>query len=136
MRYTYKILLLLVITLTLSGCNASSEVVLANKVELLERDFKEFKYEDKDAYISPESDYVTIMKDDEIDQVFFTESNVTLFNDESGIYISNDVNLKLYKDKCYVDDNEYEIKSKECKKSNLGNNLSKYLKKNMPDVIK
>ena len=136
MKNRYKILMLLVVTLALSGCTTNNEVELANKAELLERNFKEFNYDDKEAYISPDSNYVTIIKDNKIVEAFLTETNATLYNDDTGIYISNGANSKVYKDKCFISEKEFEIESKECNGSSFGNNVNKYLKDNMPEIIK
>ena len=136
MKNVYKILMLLIVTLTLSGCTSNREVVLASKEELLERNFKEFNYDEKEAYISPDSSYVTIIKDNKIVEAFLTETNATLYNDDTGIYISNGANSKVYNDKCFISEKEFAIESKECKDSSFGNNVNKYLKDNMPEIIK
>ena len=121
---------------TLSGCTTTKEVELATKDQLIEKKFKEFNYDKKEAYISPDSSYVAVVKDDKIVEAFLTENNIIMHNDETGIYISNGANYKGYNDKCLIDDKEFKINSKECKDSTFGNDLNEYLKLNMPDLLK
>ncbi len=136
MKNRYKILMLLVVTLALSGCTTNNEVELANKAELLERNFKEFSYDEKDAYISSDNTYVAVLENVKITEVFLTEGNESLISDDTGIYISNGSSFKLYSDKCMINEKEFEIKATECENEKFGNNLNKYVKDTMPEIIK
>ncbi|KAI0985765.1 hypothetical protein GJ496_006356 [Pomphorhynchus laevis] len=121
---------------TLSGCTSMKEVDLVSKEQLIEKQFETINYDEKEAYISPDNSYVAVIEEDKIVEAFLTGKNVTMHNDESGIYVSNGGNFKLYSDKCFVDENELEIGSEECKNSEMGNNLNEFLKANMPDLLK
>ena len=136
MKNGYKLIIVLIAVFTLSGCTATKDVELVTKDQLIEKKFKEFNYDEKEAYISPDSSYVAVVKDDKIVEAFLTENNVTMHNDESGIYISNGANYKAYNDKCFIDDKEFKISSKECEDSTFGNDLKEYLESNMPDLLK